>query len=197
MAALPQALDTALRAYYKLPDMKRAVTHRQGLTARMNALERLHAGRKGDRTSAATRAAAAAGIPVRTWRDWKSGKSKGPISPRNQRKLEGAYVRQVQLPAFQRVLRSKHFPKRIAVTAEVNWSGYYNRTRRRTITLQDKAETKANPGRRPYMPDVVRVWIQAGPDAAAQTFQERVAADNSAGFVAFEGDVEIEFLEGK
>lgn len=195
MADLPQALDAALRTRYRLPDVKSAVTTKRGRTARMNALEKLHT-HKGDRKGqAATRAAAAAGIPARTWRDWKAGKVSP--SPRSQRKLEGAYVRQVQLPAFRRALKDKKVPGAVQVTATIKWSkssgSQYNRTAHRTTTLT---------GMRSVIAATIRAWAMAGPEAAADALQYGAAAaygvpddDDSRPGIEFEGDrVEIEFL---
>ena len=42
MADLPEALDAALRARYRVSEVKTPVTQRRGLLARMNQLEKLH-----------------------------------------------------------------------------------------------------------------------------------------------------------
>lgn len=194
MADLPEALDTALRARYRMPDVKLSVSHRGGLKARMNALERLHT-HKGDRKGqGATRAAQSAGISPRAWRDWKSGKVRMPAL-RSQRKLEGAYVRQVQLPAFRKALKDKKVPGAVQVTATIKWSyasaKQYNRNAHRTTTLT---------GMRPAIAATIRAWAMAGPDAAADAFQRGAADAYSVGDddgrpgIEFEGDqVEVDF----
>ncbi|MFB6726943.1 hypothetical protein ACFCV3_42670, partial [Kribbella sp. NPDC056345] len=48
--------------------------------------------------SAKKLAAEAAGIPVRTWRDWRAGKGQ---SARNLRKLETAHNRLITIPRFR------------------------------------------------------------------------------------------------
>lgn len=188
MADLAGALDTALRARYpQTADIRRPVTHRQGLTARMNALEKLFTV-KGDRKGAAARRAAeAAGIKLRTWQKWRKGDAKPNAS--NARKLEGAYVRKVQLPRFRRRVNSQAAPNRVTVTAIIRWSSSpgknYNRTRQRTTTLD---------GMRGVMVRVIRAWATAGPAAAAQVFETGAAEVYRTDEIAFEGDhVIVEF----
>ena len=194
MADLPEALDAALRARYRISEVKTPVTQRRGLLARMNQLEKLHQ-RPGDKPGqAATRAAESAGIPARTWRDWRKGTH--PPGPANRRKLEGAYNRQITLPAFRRSVRSKGAPDKVTVTAVVRWSDsprkMYNATPQRTVRLR---------GLRAVMPGVIRAWAAAGPQAAADAFERAVStayrepddADGGPG-IRFEGDaVTVEF----
>lgn len=189
---LGEALDAALRARYRVPDIKRPATHRQGLLARMNALEKLFpGGRKG---SAARRAAEAAGIPARTWRDWRAGKTKP--SARNLRKLEGAFARKIQLPAFRRALADKKLPASVTVTGTIRWTDSprknYNATPHRTTTLVNM---------RGAMRGVIRAWAMAGPEAAAEAFERGASAvyqvpndDDGSPGIQIEGDrVEIDF----
>lgn len=170
MANLAEALDRALRARYRIVDIKRPATHRQGLLARMNAIERLFpGGRKG---SAARKAAEAAGIPARTWRDWRAGKTKP--SARNLRKLEGAYVRKVQLPAFRGALKDKRVPTSVTVTGTIRWTDsprkMYNATPHRTTTLVKMGAA---------MRATIRAWATAGPEAAANAFERAASATYS------------------
>jgi hypothetical protein len=194
VADLAQALDAALRARYRLPDIKTPATHRRGLTARMNALEKLFpGGRKG---SAGIRAAKEAGISPRTWQKWRAG-TQAP-SARMLRKLEGAYARMVQLPAFRRALADKKLPAKVTVTGTIRWSDSprknYNATPHRTTTLVNM---------RGAMRGVIRAWAMAGPEAAAEAFERGASAvyqvppddDGSPGIQIEEGryGVEIEF----
>ena len=189
---LPEALDAALRARYRLVDVKSPAETRRGLIARMNQLEKLFpGGRKG---SAARKAAEAAGIPARTWRDWRAGKTKP--SARNLRKLEGAHARRIVLPAFRRALADKKYPASVTVTATIRWSDSprknYNATPHRTTTLVNM---------RSAMAATVRAWAMAGPDAAAEAFERGASAvyqvpndDDGSPGIQFEGDrVEIDF----
>lgn len=194
MADLSEALDAALRDRYRVAEVKRPSTHRQGLTARMNQLEKLFS-EPGDRKGAAgIRAAKAAGISPRTWQKWRAGTQEP--SPRTLRKLDGAHVRLVTLPAFRHALKTKRIPNKVRVTATIKWSKsprkQYNRTAERTTTLE---------GMRGTMAAVIRVWAGAGPEAAARALERGAAAvysvaddeDGSPG-IEFEGDeVEIEF----
>lgn len=169
MADLAGALDEALRARYHIAEVRTPVTQRRGLLGRMNQLEKLHA-RKGDRPGqAATRAAAASGIPARTWRDWRKGTH--PPSAANARKLEGAYSRQITQPAFLKSVRSKKAPKEVRVTATIRWSDSprknYNSAPYRTTTLT---------GMGPTMAAVVRAWVAAGPEATADAFERGASA---------------------
>lgn len=194
MADLPQALDAALQARYRVAEVRTPVGQRRGLLARMNQLEKLHA-RPGDRPGqAATRAAESAGIPARTWRDWRKGTH--PPGPKNQRRIEAAYARQVTLPAFRRAAQRKGAPDRVTVTADVRWTDsprkMYNATKYRTVKLT---------GMKAAMVPVVRAWAAAGPEAAAAAFERavsrvyRVPDDDEGGpGVRFEGNaVHIKF----
>ncbi|OWF56898.1 hypothetical protein B1H41_22580, partial [Xanthomonas vasicola pv. vasculorum] len=117
MADLAGALDAALRARFRIAEVKTPITQRRGLLARMNQLEKLHA-RKGDRPGAAgRRAAAAAGLPPDQWKRWKDGQ-RAP-SPRSLRRLERAYVDQITLPAYRKSAKEKGAPNKVNVRAEV------------------------------------------------------------------------------
>lgn len=192
MANLGEALDAALRARYRVVDIKTPATQRRGLVARMNALEKLFpGGRKG---ASARRAAEAAGIPARTWRDWRAGKTKP--SARNLRKLEGAFARKITLPAFRRALADKKLPSSVTVTGTIRWTDSprknYNATPHRTTTLVNM---------RGAMRGVIRAWATAGPEAAAEAFERGASAvyqvpndDDGSPGIQIEGDrVEIEF----
>ena len=192
MANLPEALDAALRARYRVVDVKSPADTRRGLLARMNQLEKLFpGGRKG---TAGRKAAEAAGIPARTWRDWRAGKTKP--SARNLRKLEGAFARRITLPAFRRALADKKLPASVTVTGTIRWTDSprknYNATPHRTTTLVNM---------RGAMVGVVRAWAMAGPDAAAEAFERGASAvyqvpndDDGSPGIQIEGDrVEIEF----
>lgn len=189
---LPEALDAALRARYRLVDVKSPAETRRGLIARMNQLEKLFpGGRKG---TAARKAAEAAGIPARTWRDWRAGKTKP--SARNLRKLEGAHARRIVLPAFRRALSDKKLPASVTVTATIRWTDSprknYNATPHRTTTLVNM---------RGAMAATVRAWAMAGPEAAAEAFERGASAvyqvpndDDGSPGIQLEGDrVEIDF----
>lgn len=194
MADLPEALDAALRGRYRVAEVKTPVTQRRGLLARMNQMEKLHK-RDGD-TPAQTRkrAAQAAGIPDRTWRDWRNGTH--PPGPQNRRKLEAAYVRQITIPALRRATKAKGDPDKVTVTAKIRWTDsprkMYNATPHRTVKLA---------GMRAAMRPVIRAWVSAGPEAAADAFERAVSSvykvpddDDGGPGVRFEGnDVTIEF----
>jgi hypothetical protein len=194
MADLAGALDAALRARYRVAEVKTPITQRRGLLARMNQLEKLHT-RKGDRPgSAGRRAAAAAGIPPDQWTRWKKGQR--TPSAASLRKLEGAYSRQVTQPAFRRAIKTRGVPAKVTVTATVKWSTsdrkQYNAIRHRTVRLFQM---------RPVMGPTIRAWVAAGPQAAADAFQRGVSAQHSEPDeedgrpgIEFEGDhVQIEF----
>lgn len=187
---LAEALDEALRDRYPIRQPKRPATHRQGLTARMNGLER-ELEQKGDRKgTAGRRAAEAAGISPRTWRKWRAGTQ--PPSPRLLRKLETAFNRLVTVPAFRKSLTSEPAPNRVKITAEIRWSkspkAYYNKKKYRTTTLESM---------RAVMVRVIRSWAMAGPEAAADTLERGAASVYRSDEIRFEGDsVIVEFPEG-
>lgn len=194
MADLAGALDAALRARYRVSEVKTPVTQRRGLLARMNQLEKLHQ-RPGDRPGqAATRAAQAAGVPARTWRDWRKGTH--PPSARSQRKLQAAYDQQIRQPALKRTVNRKGAPNRVTVTATVKWSSspgkQYNATPLRTVKLT---------GMRAAMVPVIRAWARGDLQSAADAFERGASAvysvrddDDGSPGIQFEGNrVEIEF----
>jgi hypothetical protein len=166
VADLAGALDAALRDRYRIAEVKTPVTQRRGLLARMSQLEKLHA-RKGDKPGAAVaRAAQSAGIPVRTWRDWRKGTH--PPSARSQRRLERAYVEQITLPRYRKAAKEKKAPARVNVSAEIWWTDSDKKDNGdyRPVKLY---------GMRGVMGAVIRAWIAAGPEAAADTFERGVA----------------------
>lgn len=202
MADLAGALDAALRARYRMHDVRTPITQRRGYTARMNQLEKHHA-QKGDRPGqAAARAARAAGISPETWRRWRTGKQ--PPSARMLAKLDNSYKNTLTLPILRRSLQAAGLPTMVTVTAVVRWNGYYNQTPKRTINFGPG-------GVLPVMRDTIRAWAHDGPQAAALTFEYGLAAQqtpqvpNETGYdedqpdlespgIRFEGDdVEIQF----
>lgn len=180
---LAEALDAALRDRYPVPQVRRPATHRQGLTARLNALEKLHA-RQGDRPGAAgRRAAKAIGIAPDTWTRWKNGQRKP--SAASLRKIEGAYARNVVLPKMRTRVNNLPVPNSVTVTAVINWNGYKNRQQHRSTTLGNM---------RTVMVHVIRAWANLGPDAAADAFERGAAENESVSYIKFEGDdVEVRF----
>lgn len=192
MPDLSEALDAALRARYRVAEVKTPATQRRGLVARMNQIEKLFTG--GRKGTEARRAAEAAGISARTWRDWRRGTH--PPSPRMLRKLEAAYARLVTLPRFRKALRDQKLPASVTVTGTIRWTDsprkMYNKTRHRTTTLV---------GMRGVMAATIRAWAMAGPEAAADAFQRGTSAvyavpddDDGGPGVQIEGNqVEIEF----
>jgi transcriptional regulator with XRE-family HTH domain len=205
VADLPQALDAALRARYRVTEVRTPITQRRGLTARMNQLEKHHA-KKGDRPGqAAARAARAAGISPETWRRWRKGDQ--PPSARMLAKLQDAYTNTLTLPSLRRSLKAAGLPKEVHVTAVVRWNGYYNQggipPGHRTI--------KFGPGGIPgVMRSTIRAWAYDGPEAAALAFEyalselhnvpdetgyDETQPDQTSPGIRFEGnDVEINFL---
>lgn len=180
MADLPEALDRALTARYKVAEVRTPATQRRGLTARMNQLEKAHA-RKGDRPGqAGARAAKAAGISPGTWARWRSGKQK-PSAPA-LRKLETAHKNDVRLPALDRSRNAKGVPTRVTVTAITRWAGYYNRTRYRSVRFGPG-------GMRAVMSDVIDAWGSQGPQAAADAFERGISTlHNVPGESGYEDD---------
>lgn len=184
MPDLPEALDAALRAHYRVTDIRTPATHRRGLTARMSRIEKA--------TGTRAEAAKATGISLRTWQRWRAGTQKPGAAA--LRKLETAFNRLVTLPRTRKMLKSKGVPSRVTVSAEVRWNGYYNRHPQRTVRLGPKGVQAA-------MRHTIRVWSAAGPEAAAEAFQRGLSAayevpdetDGSPG-IQFEGDqVEVRF----
>lgn len=164
MADLAGALDAALRDRYPRGGVKTPATQRRGLTARMNQLEKqfTHPGdRKGQAT---TRAAKAAGISARSWRDWRAGTH--PPSARLLAKLEAAYDKIIVEPGWKRRVNGVPAPDRVHVSAEIWWNGYRNKTLYRTVKLA---------GLRNVMRHVIRAWARESPEAAAEVFERGVA----------------------
>lgn len=111
MAELAQALGDALNARYTWKGgVKRPVTHRQGLTARMNRIQKKVGG--GPRA-----AAQAAGIPYSTWTHLASGRR--TPSAKSVARLEGAFIRIVAAPARAAVVGRKGYPSKLSVQAVV------------------------------------------------------------------------------
>lgn len=188
MADLARALDEALTERYPPVGPKRPATHRQGLTARMNALEKLFPSKR--KGSAGRAAAKAAGIAPDTWTRWKNNKQRKPTAA-SLRKLEEAFDRLVRLPGMRKRFKAVAVPNRVKVTATIRWSSSpgknYNKQAHRTTTLESM---------RPVMRAVIRAWVHHGPEVAAHTFEDGTAELYRTDEVRFEGDrVTVEFLE--
>lgn len=169
----PEALHAALSARYPAVGVQRPPTHRQGLTARMRALERQFGGKAA--------AARAAGISPRSWRDW-SHKSHKP-SAASLRKLEQAYQQHVRAPLLQR-----RAPTHVAINAVVvahpgrgpgdqEAARYMNRTPHRKFNAE-KVDNWA---------PVVDAWAVGGKAAAAAAALDAIKTAYGEPF-AFEGD---------
>lgn len=175
----PEALGVALAARFRVPEIRTPATQRRGLVARMNALVKLHGGDY-------KRAAASAGVPERTWRDWRAGTH--PPSPKSIRRLEGAYARQVIRPAVLRLMADpgkvvKEMRITAVVVADPKGSRYVNKTAHRTFRAE-----KIN-GQ-----EVVRAWMSHGDDAAAQAAMAVIREQYGQTF-AFEGnDVMVQLV---
>lgn len=175
----PEALGAALSARFRVPEIRTPATQRRGLQARMGALVKAHGGDY-------KRAAASAGIPERTWRDWRSGRH--PPSAKSLRRLEGAYARQIIRPAATRMLaNAKKAVKAIHVHAVVVADPRGRRYKNSQPDRQFRAEKI--PAER-----VVTAWMTLGPEAAAQQYEALVAEQYGQQF-AFEGDnVSVDLL---
>lgn len=180
MADFIAALDAALRARYgaRRPEwvgVKRPVTHRQGLKARMRALMEAHGGNR-------RAAAASAGIPYSSWGHMLSGKRK--VSAKNLSRLESAYTGQVTGPKMTDALNRGGTPHPVTVWAEVTANpGIQSDSPKRNSTSHASAPPGAGQGWRPFkaenvtpaaLEDVVRVWMREGPIAAAKRFEKEV-----------------------
>jgi hypothetical protein len=172
VATFPDALDAALGARFAFPGVKSPASTRRGLTARMNALVKAHGGN-------ARQAAASAGIPDRTWRDWRNGTH--PPSTRSLRKLEGAYARQIVAPAVARLLTDKSkaitdIHVRADVIGDPGKSRYRNSVIHRWFRAE-KIDTQK----------VVNAWLHGGGERAAQAYEAEVAKAYGTPF-GFEGN---------
>lgn len=171
MANLAEALDDVLRDRYMGGEIKRPITHRQGLTARLNALQKQYPTQKA--------MAAALGVGPQAIRRWRAGTQKPGLAAR--RKIEGTLNRLVTLPRMRARLKSLPPPNSVTVTAIVNWNGYKNRT-------ADGARSVTLGGMRSVMAKVIRAWATAGPEAAAVVFERGAAAVHNTPSIVFEGD---------
>jgi hypothetical protein len=169
---LPEALDRALRAYYPVDQVKTPSTRPVGLKARMGALEK--------RYGSGARAAAAAGIPARTWRDWKNGAHLP--SPKSLRKVDTAYNRLIVAPKVARASTRKSVA-RFDITADVvcdpEGSRYKNSREYRKFRAMDVG---AEGNRK-----VVTAWLHDGAVQAASVLVAEIKAAYQAEF-AFEGN---------
>lgn len=150
-------------------EIRRPITHRQGLTARLNAIQKQFPTQKA--------MAAALGVSPRTLQRWRDGTRKPDA--KSQRKIEGAHNRLVSLPRMRRRLKSLPPPNSVTVSAVINWNGYKNRQEQRSTTLG---------GMRGVMARVIRAWAAAGPQAAARVFEKGAAQVHNTPSVKFEGD---------
>lgn len=169
MAQLSEALDDALRARYMPRGLRRPVSHRQGLNAHLNALQKQFPTQKA--------LAAALGVGPQAIRRWRAGTQKPSAAA--QRKIEAAYVRQITLPEMRKRIKNMPVPNSVTVSAVINWNGYKNRQEHRSTTLG---------GMRGVMARVIRAWAAAGPQAAADVFERGAAAVHKTPSVKFEGD---------
>lgn len=199
MADFPTALDEAMHGRYRLgraaAEPKRPISHRHGLTARMN---RIQAAVGGDRKAAAQ----AAGIPYSTWNHLFSGKRSA--SAANTRKLELAFARIVTLPAIAAKVKTKGYPVHYVVsavtvadpgTADRKGSRYINGQRGGPANEQGWRPVKWKLGRNNSR-DVVTAWLGHGAEAAAQAFVDRIRQEYRSEF-GFEGDNVTVVLDGK
>lgn len=161
MADIVAALDEALRARYMPREIRRPITHRQGLKARLNGLQKVY--------GTAAKLAAALGVNPRTIRKWRSGETK--VSAANLRKIERNHNRLISLPRMRDRLKNSPPPNSVQVSAIVNWNGYISSRNRgqRTVILG---------GMRAVMARTIRTWATAGPEAAAAVFQRGAATVN-------------------
>lgn len=169
MADLAGALDATLRARYLTTEIRRPVTHKQGLTARLNALEKQFPTQKA--------MAAALGVSPRTIQRWRSGDRKPDA--KSQRKILDAVKERITRPKVRQRLKKLPPPNSVNISAAINWNGYKNRTEYRHTTLG---------GMRDVMAHVIRAWFNQGPDAAAQAFEQGAAQVHNVPFIRFEGD---------
>lgn len=166
------AIVGALERLYAAPRLeriKRPISHRQGLTARLAAIE---AGRGGEQA-----AAQAAGVTLRTWRGWKRH-PKAVLARSSREGVEQAYdadwnrrntdpVRQLRF-ALARA-REEHD---VTIWAEMQWDGYYNgqsksvgAKRKAPFPHNDQAFRRVRFGGHDITP-VVRAW-KSGHDTRA------------------------------
>ena len=120
--AIVNALERGDYTPAPLQRFKRPITHRQGLTARLGALEHAHGGEQA--------AAEAAGVTARTWRVWKRN-PRARLSVKSMRGVEQAYeadlTRRNDDPLRKlRYALSRGHKALVIITAEVQWDGYYN-----------------------------------------------------------------------
>lgn len=122
--AIVAAMD-ADRARYTAPPLegiKRPISQRQGLTARLRAIETATGGEKA--------AAAAVGVTARTWRGWKNNPLSRPAA-RSLAGIERAYQDDLRArsedPVRQRrYAMAKAKNTNVSIRAEMQWDGYYN-----------------------------------------------------------------------
>ena len=169
MAQLSEALDATLRARYMPRGLRSPITQQRGLNARLNALQKQFPTQRA--------LAAALGVGPQAIRRWRAGTQKPSAAA--QRKIEGAYNRNITLPAMRKRLKNLPPPNSVTVSATVNWNGYKNRVEHRSVTFG---------GMRGVMVRVIRAWVAAGPQAAADAFERGAAAVEKVPSIKFEGD---------
>jgi len=170
---LGEALDQALSQKFPIRTIQSGVTSKRGLTARMNALEKAGGSEAGG--------ARLAGVTLRTWRGWKSGKTKP--SKASLGRVESAHSRMAQ--EYHRSSTSRRMarlgsswmdPK---VHADVEWNGYSRGVR--TVSL-DPVD----------MSGVLAAWVADDKRAMEDAFHEAVE-DTYGVPVTFPGsDVDVE-----
>lgn len=145
----------------------------------MNALVRRHGG-------SYKAAAAAAGIPERTWRDWRSGAH--PPSARNLRKLELAYQRQIVAPQVaRRLLDSRRAVSDIHVQADVVGDPAKGRYTNRQPHRWFRAENIP-------AQEVVSAWMYHGAPAAVARFEHLLRIEYGIPFAMEGNQVAVELL---
>lgn len=183
MSDLPEALDAALRARYRLIEPKSPVTTYRGLKARVDQLK------KELGTQAAV--ARAFGTTPRNLRRWMNEGVKPP--PAALRRIEKAYAQGVTEPRLKASLAHRKPPTKCIITATIRWSNsprtQYNGG---SATAPGAHRTTELTGLR--MGPVIQVWANHGAEPAAQAFERMCAEVHSAKEIRFEGNnVHIEF----
>lgn len=194
MSGFPAALDAAMHGRYGLSvaasEPKRPVTHRQGLTARMNRIAKAVGGNRRD-------AAREAGIPYSTWGHLLSGKRSANAV--NSRKVELAFSRLVTAPAIAAKVKKEKYPVHYIVGAvtvgDPKGKRYINGKKDGPSNAQGWREVKWKLNRR-NSKDVVMAWFGHGGDAAAQKFVDCIRREYGTEF-GFEGDDVEVTLNGK
>lgn len=138
MSDFPTALYNALSAWYPVAGIgiRRPVTHRQGFTARVNALERAHGGRRG--------AAAAAGVSYNTWRQWFGKGARNP-SAASLAKLDRAYALEVRGKVHSKTTGPSLMVVTAVVVADPKKTRYTNKKKRRDFRADQLGRDELEP----------------------------------------------------